>query len=188
MLCLGSFLSQNMSLNVGFQFEGRSLKYSLSTFQRKVDNWQPQAGGHVTGPCRRSISGMGRMTFCKVCPQAFSHFLWPHFSLFFGALFSVLRLTNWTPRRGYLVGIKGSFFSLTESLQLKVVPEAHLFPFDWRYILCTVLWVEYGCQLCSLLVWQSWVTQQLRHSHEWETESELRTVRLVESYVFRTLC
>ena len=38
MLCLGSFLLQNMSLNVGFQFEGRSLKYSVSMFQKKVDN------------------------------------------------------------------------------------------------------------------------------------------------------
>ena len=57
MLCLGSFLLQKMSLNVGFQLEGRSLKYSVSMFQRKVDNWKPQAGGHVTGLCRRSISG-----------------------------------------------------------------------------------------------------------------------------------
>ena len=35
MLCLGSFLLQNMSLNVDFQFEGRSLKYSVSMFQKK---------------------------------------------------------------------------------------------------------------------------------------------------------
>ena len=45
------------SLSVGFQFEGQSLKYSVSMFQRKVDNWKPQAGSHVTGVCRRSISG-----------------------------------------------------------------------------------------------------------------------------------
>ena len=45
------------SLSVGFQFEGQSLKYSLSMFQRKDDNWKPQAGDHVTGLCRRSISG-----------------------------------------------------------------------------------------------------------------------------------
>ena len=57
MLCLGSCLLQNMSLNVGFQSEGRSLKYSVSMSQRKVDNRKPQAGGHVTGLCRRSISG-----------------------------------------------------------------------------------------------------------------------------------
>ena len=57
LLCSGSFLLQNMPLNVGFQFEGRSLKYSVSMFQRKVDNWKPQAGGHVTGLCRRSTSG-----------------------------------------------------------------------------------------------------------------------------------
>ena len=32
--------------------------YSVSMFQlRKVDNWKPQAGGHVTGLCRRSLSG-----------------------------------------------------------------------------------------------------------------------------------
>ena len=45
------------SLSVGFQFEGRSLKYSVSMFQRKVGNWKPQAGGHVMGLCRRSTSG-----------------------------------------------------------------------------------------------------------------------------------
>ena len=38
MLCLASFLLQNMSLNVGFQFDGRSLIYSATMFQRKVDN------------------------------------------------------------------------------------------------------------------------------------------------------
>ena len=35
------------SLSVGFKFQGQSLKYSVSTFQRKVDNWKPQAGGHI---------------------------------------------------------------------------------------------------------------------------------------------
>ena len=44
-------------LSVGFQFEGQSLKYFVSVFQRKVDNWKPQAGGHVTGLYRRSIIG-----------------------------------------------------------------------------------------------------------------------------------
>ena len=41
MLCLGSFLLQNMflkSLSVGFQFEGQSSKYSMNMFQRKVEN------------------------------------------------------------------------------------------------------------------------------------------------------
>ena len=45
------------SPSVGFQFEGQSLKYSVSMFRKKVDNWKPQAGDHVTGLCRRSISG-----------------------------------------------------------------------------------------------------------------------------------
>ena len=60
MLCLGSFLLQNVvlkSLSVGFQLKTQSLKYSMSMFQRKVDNWKPQAGGHVTGLCSWSISG-----------------------------------------------------------------------------------------------------------------------------------
>ena len=37
-------------------------------------------------------------------------------------------------------------------------------------------------------VWQSWVRRQLRHPHELETESLLRTESLVESFVFQTLC
>ena len=47
------------SLSVGFQFEGQSLKYSVSMFQRMVDNWKPQTGSHVMvcHVCRRSISG-----------------------------------------------------------------------------------------------------------------------------------
>ena len=37
-------------------FKGQSLEYSMNMFQNKVDNWKPQADGHVAGPCRLSIS------------------------------------------------------------------------------------------------------------------------------------
>ena len=58
LLCLGSFLLQNMSLNGGFQFEGRSLKYSVSMLT--TENHKPAV------MLRVSVGGLlvGGMTFC----------------------------------------------------------------------------------------------------------------------------
>ena len=86
--------------NVGFQFEGRSLKYSVSMFQRKVDNWKPQAGGHVTGLCRRSISGRNDLLL-SFPTGVLSLPLAALFFIFSRAVFCAA-LTNWTPGRGYL--------------------------------------------------------------------------------------
>ena len=90
MLCSGSFLLQNMSLNVFFQFEVLSLKYSMSMSQTKVDNCKPQAGGHVTGLCRWSISGRSDLLLSFPI-GVLSLPLAALFFLFFGALFSALR-------------------------------------------------------------------------------------------------
>ena len=66
MLCLSSFLLQNMSLNVGFQFEGRSLKYSVSMFQRKVDPRLTTENHKPAVMLRVPVGGLkvGGMTFC----------------------------------------------------------------------------------------------------------------------------
>ena len=64
-------------------------------FQWKVDNWKPQAGGHVTGLCRRSISGRNDLLF------SFPRFLSLRFFYFFARCFPRCALTNWTPGRGY---------------------------------------------------------------------------------------
>ena len=84
MRCLGSCLL----LSVGFQFKGQSLKYSLSMFQRKVDNWKPQAGSHVMGLCRWSISG--RNDLLLSLPTGILLLPLAALFLFFDALFSVL--------------------------------------------------------------------------------------------------
>lgn len=80
-------------------FAGQGLKYSVNMFQNKVDNWEPQAGGHVTGPWRWSESR--RRDLLLSLPQAFFCFLLLGFSYFF-ALFFVLRPTNWMPGRGHI--------------------------------------------------------------------------------------
>ena len=88
------------SLSVGFQFEGQSLKYSVSMFQKKVDNWKPQAGGHVTGLYRRSISGRNDLLL-SFPTGVLSLPLAALFFYFFTRCFLRCALTNWTPGRGY---------------------------------------------------------------------------------------
>ena len=51
-LCLGAYL---LAWSIESRWQG--LKYYVNMFQRKVDNWKLQVGGHVTGLWRRSISG-----------------------------------------------------------------------------------------------------------------------------------
>ena len=74
----------------------------ISQWLASADSWKPQAGGHVTGPCRRSISGQNDLLLSSpsgVLSLSFAAILSNFLRLPFFALHPTI---NCTPGRGLL--------------------------------------------------------------------------------------
>ena len=61
LICLARYVLTSLSIG----FRGTKFDIYRELVQNKVDNRKPQAGGHVTGLCRRSISGRKAGPFVK---------------------------------------------------------------------------------------------------------------------------